>query len=331
MELILNTYGTSLKREDDCFLIETKNGKQKVATLGIDSILLCKGIFMTTDAMMLAVKNEIPILLLEDSGKVCARLWSPKYGSISTIRKSQLAFCFSPNAIKWVKELIVKKMQSQQALLLLIANHHTKDEIKATAKAVSRIGAYTEKIEKLNSQTLAETISTLRGWEGNAANIYFKEINNYLPEYLRFEERSQHPAFDVFNAFLNFGYGILYSKVETVLIKAGIDPYIGIMHRDDYNRPALVFDVIEPYRIWVDYVVVNLASQIELTTDYYSVDKDGGYWLESLGRKVLIQSLNDYLEEPATIEGKNKTRLTHIQDNAYKLAKLFETTRLTDI
>ena len=102
---------------------------------------------------------------------------------------------------------------------------------------------------------------------------------------------------------LNYGYGVLYGKIEGALIKAGIDPYIGILHRDDYNRPVLVYDVIELYRIWVDYVVYSLVVQQVVTDEYYSVREDGSYWLESLGRRVLIQSLNDYLDEIITVKG----------------------------
>ena len=77
------------------------------------------------------------------------------------------------------------------------------------------------------------------------------------------------------------------------MIKAGVDPYIGILHRDDYNRPVLVYDVIELYRIWVDYVVFTLLAQNGITEECYSIREDGSYWLEPLGRRILIQSLND--------------------------------------
>ncbi|HOP31510.1 MAG TPA: CRISPR-associated endonuclease Cas1, partial [Spirochaetota bacterium] len=140
----------------------------------------------------------------------------------------------------------------------------------------------------------------------------------------RFENRSQHPALDITNAFLNYGYGILYGKIEGALIKAGIDPYIGILHRDDYNRPVLAYDVIELYRVWVDYVVYSLVAQRVVTDEYYSVREDGSYWLEGLGRRILIQSLNDYLEEVVTIKSVSRSRLTQLQLYAQNLAQRFK-------
>lgn len=96
------------------------------------------------------------------------------------------------------------------------------------------------------------------------------------------------------------------------------------MHRDDYNRPVLAFDVIELYRVWVDYVVFMLFRQKAITSDHYSVRSDGSYWLESLGRRILIQSLNDYLDEVVDNDNLKRSRLTQINLYAQKLAQRFK-------
>ena len=108
------------------------------------------------------------------------------------------------------------------------------------------------------------------------------------------------------------------------MIKAGIDPYVGVFHRDDYNRPVLAYDVIELYRIWVDYVVYSLVAQQVITDDYYSIREDGSYWLEGLGRRILIQSLNDYLEDVIAYKGVTRSRLVQIQLYAQSLAQMFK-------
>lgn len=66
------------------------------------------------------------------------------------------------------------------------------------------------------------------------------------------------------NALLNYGYGILYGSIQVELIKAGIDPYIGVLHRDNYNKPVLVYDIIELYRTWIDEVVFSLVLDLLL-------------------------------------------------------------------
>lgn len=323
MELILNTFGTSLNRDNEGFVITHQDGRQRIPTDGIKSIQISRGAQITSDAVMLAVEKEIEVLFMDKSGMPIGRIWSPKYGSISTIRKGQLNFTFSKDALVWIKEIIRQKIENQQALLLMMnANDTTIDRLRE--KAISRLEDYRTKIASVEGEIVSDVSAQLRGWEGVSSKIYFEALNMFIPEEYRFENRSQHPALDITNAFLNYGYGILYGKIEGALIKAGIDPYIGILHRDDYNRPVLVYDVIELYRVWVDYVVYNLVAQRVVTDEYYSVREDGSYWLEGLGRRILIQSLNDYLEEIVQIKSVSRSRLTQIQLYAQNLAQQFK-------
>lgn len=323
MELIISTFGTSLNRENEGFVITTTEGRQRIPAEGITSIQISRGAQISSDAVMLAMEKEIEVLFMDKNGNVIGRIWSPKYGSVSTIRKGQLHFSFSTEAIRWIKEVICQKIENQQALLLtfessdiMIQNH--------VQKSIRRLEDYRTKVSTINGEVISDIASTLRGWEGLSSKIYFETLNLFLPEQYRFEKRSQHPATDVANAFLNYGYGVLYGKVEGALIKAGIDPYIGVLHRDDYNRPVLVYDVIELYRVWVDYVVFTLLTQNVITDEFYSVQSDGSYWLESLGRRVLIQSLNDYLEETIEVNGNSRSRAYQIFLYAQKLAQQFK-------
>ena len=322
MELILNTYGVSLNRDNEGFIISTTDGKQRIPAVGIDSIQISRGAQITSDAVMLAVEREIEVMFMDRTGKPIGRIWSPKYGSISTIRKGQLNFVYSHHAVDWIKDVLLKKIENQQALMLLF-NSDGQTEA-TTEKNISRLEDYRNKIRALDGDIVNDIAPKLRGWEGQASRIYFNTINSFLPEQFHFVLRSQHPALDVANAFLNYGYGILYGRIEGALIKAGIDPYIGVLHRDDYNRPVLVYDIIEMYRIWVDYVVYTLLAQDIITEEFYSVREDGSYWLEALGRRVLIQSLNDYMDEVITIKGVTRSRLTQLSLYVQSLAQQFK-------
>lgn len=322
MELIINTFGVSLNRDNEGFVINTRDGKQRIPAVGIDSIQISRGAQITSDAVMLAIEKEIEVMFMDKTGKPIGRIWSPRYGSISTIRKGQLNFTYSHNAVEWIKEVLLKKIENQQALMLLF-NNGNHPEVK-TEKNIARLEDYRTKIRKLDGEIVNDIAPMLRGWEGQASRIYFSTINTFLPEQYRFSVRSQHPALDITNAFLNYGYGILYGRIEGALIKAGVDPYIGILHRDDYNRPVLVYDIIEMYRIWVDYVVYTLLAQNVITEEFYSVREDGSYWLEALGRRVLIQSLNDYMDEVITQKGVTRSRLTMLSLYVQSLAQKFK-------
>lgn len=323
MELVLNTYGTSLNRDNEGFVITHSEGRQRIPADGITSIQISKGAQITSDAVMLAVEREIEVLFMDKGGNVIGRIWSPKYGSVSTIRKGQLNFSLSKSSIKWIKEVICRKIENQQALILMmnVEDDYTRNVVN---RSIRRLEDYRTKVLSIDGEVISDIASTLRGWEGLASKIYFETLNLFLPEEYRFDRRSQHPAMDIVNAMLNYGYGILYGKVEGALIKVGIDPYIGVLHRDDYNRPVLVYDVIELYRVWVDYVVYTLVIQKAITEEYYSVHSDGSYWLEPLGRRVLIQSLNDYLDETIEVKGTIRSRQHQMFLYAQSLAQQFK-------
>lgn len=323
MELVLNTFGVTLSRDNEGFVIVTSEGKQRVPSDGINSIQISRGAQISSDAVLLAMEREIEVLFVDKSGEVTGRIWSPRYGSVSTIRKGQLAFSFSKDALTWIKEVLRQKIENQQALLLMFRSEDSSLN-EAVSRAISKMEDHRSKIECLNGEIVTDVAAQLRGWEGQSSKFYFDTLNLFLPETLRFQNRSQHPAMDVVNALLNYGYGVLYGKIEGSLIKAGVDPYIGILHRDDYNRPVLVYDVIELYRVWVDYVVFSLVSQNSITDDYYSVKEDGSYWLEPLGRRVLIQSLNDYLEEVTNVRGVSRSRNQQIFLYCQNLAQRFK-------
>ncbi len=325
MEIVLNTFGTSLNRDNEGFVVTNHEGRQRIPVQGISSIKVGKGAQITSDAVLLAVDNEIEVLFTDRSGQPRGRVWSNKYGSISTIRKGQLAFSLGVDAMIWIRGVLSQKLDNQQAMLLMLPESSNESLEEDRQCAINTLEDFRQKILCIPTNVMISDVAAmLRGFEGAASKVYFEVISAFMPSRYRFPSRSQHPAMDVFNALLNYGYGILYGRIEGELIKAGIDPYIGVLHRDEYNRPVLVYDVIELYRIWVDYVVCNLICQEVITDEYYSVKDDGSYWLETLGRKVLIQSLNDYLDEPVMMRDMVRSRATQIQLYSQNLAQQFK-------
>jgi CRISP-associated protein Cas1 len=322
MELVLNTFGTSLQVEDGLFAVIHKDGKQTIEASKIKSILISKGARISSDAALLAIENEIDVMFVDRTGKPAGRVWSIKYGSISTIRRKQLDFLYSPKSVRWIKEVIRQKIDNQLGFLLSMVPDEQRLK-NIVDRSLHKLQEYQKKIEKADAPFISEIAPTLRGWEGASSKLYFETIAKLLPEEYRFETRSQHPARDTFNCLLNYGYGMLYGKVEGALIKAGIDPYAGIFHRDDYNRPALVYDVIELYRIWIDFVVFNLCNQNVIDQDCYSINEHGEYWLENMGKRILIQSVNDYLDEIINLKGLHRSRQVHIELYAQQLAQTF--------
>lgn len=327
MNIVLNSFGVSLQKESNLFAVFSQQGKQLIPPRDVKSISISKGARISSDAVLLAIENEVDVFFINQQGMPQGRVWSNRYGSVSTIRKNQLEFIYSPGSVVWIKQQVKDKMDNQTALLLALQNNDARAN-RIAQSVMNAIADHKAKVDKLEGRIVADIAPSLRGWEGAASRRYFQALNEYLPVKYRFEGRSQHPAVDMFNALLNYGYGILYGKVEGALIKAGIDPYIGVFHRDDYNRPVLVYDVIERFRVWIDYVAVRLCTEDVFTEECFSV-KNGVYWLDGLGKRIFVQSVHDYMAEIIKIEHLDRSRDTHITLFAEQLARFFLETPVT--
>ncbi|MCD8237255.1 MAG: type II CRISPR-associated endonuclease Cas1 [Prevotellaceae bacterium] len=73
------------------------------------------------------------------------------------------------------------------------------------------------------------------------------------------------------NNLLNYGYAILRVVVARGLVASGLLPILGIHHHNRYNAYCLADDIMEPYRPYVDEVVVEIMKE---TDDYSILTKD---------------------------------------------------------
>ena len=323
MQLIINTYGTYIHVKDELFEVTlTKDGeKQKhhFASQKVTSILMSKGSAISTDAIILAMKNNIDILVFEYDGMPVGRFWHSRPGSTSKIRKQQLEASLNETGVYWTKGWLTSKIDNQAEFLKRLKNHRptTSDLIQERIDAIISLKT---KMEALKGTKIDDLDDTLRGLEGSSGRIYFQILSSLLTEHYQFKGRSFRPAQDPFNAFLNYAYGVLYSRVEKVLVIAGLDPYVGFMHRDDYNMKSMVFDFIEPYRIYADEVVFKLFSAKKVN-DSHTDKITNGFSLNAEGKNLLMQSLMQFLEEDKIrYNGRNQTRMNAMQMDAHQFA-----------
>lgn len=323
MRLLVNSYGSAILKKDNHLVVKTKDGVFNVDMQKVDTIIISRGTLISSEAMMLATENSIDIIVTDKLGKVKARVWSPNITNLATIRRRQLEFTFSSKAVEWIKGILMEKIDNQIATLLAFYPEEDKNIQRTFEETIKKVQDYRLKINALKADFVSEVAHTLRGWEGAATKRYFQAITQIIPTQYVKGGRSQHPARDIFNAMLNYAYGILYGKIETSLVRAGIDPYLGILHKENYNRPVLTYDIIEKYRHWADYVVITLLQQEVIDEDSFSVDDEGNYWLEGLGKRILIQSMYDYLDEKIKYQNKTISREDIIKSYCIDLAKMF--------
>ncbi len=327
MQIFINTYGTYLHVKEDMFEIRVRENKQEkfktnhIAAHKITSFVVSKGAAITTDAIALALKNNIDIVVVENDGHPIGRFWHSKLGSTTKIRKHQLETSLNIEGLKWVKAWICSKLENQSDYVLDLAKH--REKLRGTLNENSKkILDYRERILELKGQNVQEVADMIRAMEGNAGRVYFESLSKAIHSDFRFEGRSFRPAKDGFNAMLNYCYGILYSRVERVLMLAGLDPYLGFLHRDDYNTKSLVFDFIEPYRIYAERCVFGMFSTKKINKAYFT-EIQGGVSLNQEGKPILVENFVKYLDQDhIRYMGRNQTRANAMQMDAHKFANL---------
>ncbi|MFN3269962.1 MAG: CRISPR-associated endonuclease Cas1, partial [Candidatus Kapaibacteriota bacterium] len=245
------------------------------------------------------------------------RIWYPKLGSTSLIRRKQLEVSETETGCKMAIEWVKTKFYNQIDLLkqLRQTRPHRSAEITSAIEHLQDIASELDKL----SGNINEIRNAILGIEGTGARVYFDIISSLLPERFQFQGRSRNPAKDPFNALLNYAYGILYSRIEKACIIAGLDPYLGFLHSDNYNKKSLVFDLIENYRVWADQVVISLFAARKVKLEMF--DKiPNGMTLNKEGKALLISEFSNYLDESIRYRGRNIQRKNIIQFDCHRLA-----------
>lgn len=144
--------------------------------------------------------------------------------------------------------------------------------------------------------TKSDQVSTLRGWEGWAARHYYRWMGHQANLLGAFDgRRKRGKASDPINVLLNFSYTLLRHRIAVSVRLAGLDPYLGILHEANGRHEALVSDLMEPWRPYIDRLLLRLINlRIIQTSALQHID--GQLRLSSQARTRLVQEFTQLLE-----------------------------------
>lgn len=182
-----------------------------------------------------------------------ASLYGAK-NSYARMSLKQLQIINTPLQMKFAKAFIKGKVKNQINYLKYLNKYH--ELIDAPILAMEK---------QLVSMILkANTPNELMGHEGMSAVSYWQGLSMVLDDKVDFSHRITHKADDVVNASLNYGYAILYSRVQYHAVKAGLSLHISFLHALDDIKPTLVYDLIEEFRAFVvDRTIFTMFNQSE--------------------------------------------------------------------
>lgn len=93
--------------------------------------------------------------------------------------------------------------------------------------------------------------------EARAAAYYWRYLFPDIPTFAR--GREGEPP----NNLLNYGYAILRAVIARALVGSGLLPTLGIHHHSRYNAYCLADDIMEPYRPYVDQLVIEIIRKVD--------------------------------------------------------------------
>ena len=238
MQVYIHSSGTYLTQKNEIFRLKNQDRTLDLSPRKVESFIITNQAMITTQAINLALENNIDMVFLDSYGDPTGRIWFAKMGSTALIRRKQLECGEGVEGLLVVKELIKKKIENQAAFLKTLKQARPKKE-DLFEDAILGIEKTIESLGEIDGENVSLLRNTIMGLEGTSARVYFKVLSKIMPEKYQFKGRSRRPAKDHFNAVLNYCYGMLYSKVEKACIIAGLDPFIGFLHTDNYNKKSL--------------------------------------------------------------------------------------------
>lgn len=160
---------------------------------------------------------------------------------------------------------------------------------------------------RCHDETLSEKRDdtfTVRGLEGEAAKLYFGVFNHLVLQQqsdFRFTSRSRRPPLDNINALLSFAYTLLTRDCTAALESAGLDPYIGFMHRPRPGRRSLALDLMEELRaVYADRFVLSCVNRKIITAKHLQKQESGAVLLTDDGRRAFLGAWQSKKQEQIT-------------------------------
>lgn len=145
---------------------------------------------------------------------------------------------------------IKDQMEASEPLKKQLWKQTIECKIDNQKEVLRRLGNYYEPMIDYRNNVKSGDLTNM---EGIAAQHYWKYLISL--DFLR-QRFGDSP-----NQFFNFGYSVLRSIVARAIVETGLLPVLGIFHKNKYNPYCLADDMMEPYRPFVDWLVIDWLTR----------------------------------------------------------------------
>jgi len=227
-----------LRKEQGQLVIEFPDGEQGKRTVPIEDtgvVVLDHPRITITQGLLAALSENNAVLVNCDERHLPFSLLLPiaTHHAVTEKLRYQLEASLPLRKNLW-QQTVMAKIRNQAALLDLL-------------------GLDSKRLNQLVRQVKSDDNGNC---EARAASWYW-EILIKEPGFRR------HRYGDPPNNLLNYGYSILRSVCARSLVASGLLTTLGIHHRNKYNPYCLADDIMEPYRPWVDRLVIEIVNEFD--------------------------------------------------------------------
>ena len=255
----------------------------------------------TSPALMGAcAERNISLCYLSPQGRFLARVTGRIKGNVVLRGQQYQSFLDNEKSLDVAKNCIIGKIHNARWVLERATRDHSMQV------DVNRLKAASENLK--NSLTYVhgcQSKEQLRGFEGEAAQVYFGVFNELILQqknYFIFDGRTKRPPLDYVNALLSFVYTLLTNTITSALETVGLDPYVGCLHTERPGRVSLSLDLIEELRpVLADRFVISLINKKVVNKKGFEKRENGAVLMDDKTRKLVV----------AEWQNKKKEILTH--------------------
>lgn len=234
-----------LKKKQDQLVIEYKELENK--SVPIEDIGM-----IVLDDQQITISTALIMALMENNAAVLTNNWQHLPEGLLLPMSEHHAFT----------EKVRYQFEASEPLRKNLWQQTVKAKIKNQAELL--------KIQGISVDNMIRWADSVRSgdtanYEARAAAYYW---NNLFVENESFRRgRYGDPP----NNLLNYGYAILRGVIARSLVASGMMTFYGIHHKNKYNPYCLADDIMEPYRPYVDMIVLEILNEevdySELTPD----------------------------------------------------------------
>jgi CRISPR-associated endonuclease Cas1/group II intron reverse transcriptase/maturase len=266
-EIVITKPGTYLGRTGERLLIRHDGKREAEVPLSMvrNITLLTRAVSLSGELMGEASVRGINIVIAGSDGRPVVRIGPPEIAE-HQLSLAQSGLAATSSGLELARTIVAGKIRNQANLLryytkyperrsdgdfLSLANQSVK-EMEVSRKSV---------LERKFGDDIDLERNRLFAAEGQAAASYWAAVRSLLWWKPGFEGRVRRGAGDLVNSLLNYGYGILYSRLLSILVRTGLNVYIGFLHKPQSGKAGLLYDFIEEFRAAaVDRAVFGLLN-----------------------------------------------------------------------